>query len=342
MDSPVSKKVVLYSALFITCAVNIPRLFAMNKDGLLGRLAPFNIYLWTLQIVVSFAFCGLLFYLNKDRLHYFSQPWNWKKHGRLFLYNFFVTLCCAVAAGILSRILFRHEGVLKLNGYVLRLLFIAVLIGIECKVLATIYKAQVQERENEQLRHANTMMELALLKAQLNPHFFFNALSSLSGVVRENPGKAQHYIAHLSRIFRYSLNKSKESLVTLEEELNEIYSYSELMKMRFEEGFHIHVQVDRQYYTAQLPHMSLQPLIENALKHNLSTKSYPLKVDITFVDQYLVVQNNLQLKTFPEPGSGIGLANLGERFRILLGMELEISKTSDAFIIKLPLKQVQL
>ena len=338
MYHPLNKKVMLYSSLFITAAVNMPRLLAMNRDGILARLAPFNGYMWTMQVMVSFAFCMLLFFQNKEVLPQLSGGWSFRKHKQLLLYNLGITLACGIVAGIVSRVLFGREGVMRLNGYVARLLFIAFLIIVELKILATLYKSQMKDRENEQLRHANTMMELALLKAQLNPHFFFNALSSLSGVVRESPGKAQHYIAHLSKIFRYSLNKSKESLVTLEEELKEIHSYGELMKMRYEGGFNIDVQVEPSCYTMQLPHMSLQPLIENALKHNLSTINRPLMLTVSVTDDWLTVQNNIQLKPFPEPGEGIGLSNLNERFKILLQREIEIHCTDELFIVKLPLQ----
>lgn len=328
----------LYSSLFITGVVNMPRLLAINRGGILARLAPFNGYLWSMQVIVSFSFCMLLFFQNREVLPQLGGGWSFRKHKQLLLYNLGITLACGIVAGITSRLLFGREGVMRLNGFVARLLFIAFLVLVELKILATLYKGQMKDRENEQLRHANTMMELAMLKAQLNPHFFFNALSSLSGVVRESPGKAQHYIAHLSRIFRYSLNKSKESLVTLEDELKEIASYGELMKMRYEEGFSICVQAGLEYHTAQLPHMSLQPLIENAIKHNLCTVSQPLMMKVELEGNWLIVQNNIQLKPFPEPGEGIGLANLNERFKILLQREIEISSTGKLFIIKLPLQ----
>jgi two-component system LytT family sensor kinase len=338
MYHPLNKKVIVYSSLFITAAVNMPRLLAMNRDGILAKLAPFNGYLWGMQVVVSFAFCMLLFFQNREVLPQLTGGWSFRKHKQLLLSNLGITLVCGIVAGIISRVLFGREGLMRLNGYVARLLFIAFLIIVELKMLATLYRSQMKDRENEQLRHANTMMELALLKAQLNPHFFFNALSSLSGVVRESPGKAQHYIAHLSKIFRYSLNKSKESLVTLEEELKEIDSYSELMKMRYEGGFNLDVQVPPKYYTTLLPHMSLQPLIENALKHNLSTASRPLLLTVNIDNNWLVIQNNIQLKPFPEPGEGIGLSNLNERFKILLQREIEISSTDALFTVKLPLQ----
>ncbi|NII29432.1 histidine kinase [Pseudoflavitalea sp. X16] len=338
MELPVNRKVKLYSALFITAVVSLPRLLAMNRGGVLAKLTPFNPYQWILQVSISFGFCWLLFYLNSNRLQDFNKPWQFRKHGGILLYNLLVTFACALTAGVFSHLLFHRTGVYRLDGYMFRLLSIAFLIAVELKILASVYQVQLRDRENDSLRHANTMMELALLKTQLNPHFFFNALSSLSGVVREDPGKAQQYIAHLSRIFRYSFSKSKQSLVNLEEELNEIHAYGELMKMRHEEGFSINIQVLREYYAAQLPHMSLQPLVENALKHNLAARARPLLLEVSVENNRLVVKNNLQLKPFPEPGAGIGLSNLNDRFKILMGQELEVSSTGTAFLVRLPLK----
>jgi len=177
-----------------------------------------------------------------------------------------------------------------------------------------------------------------MLKGQLNPHFLFNSLSSLSGIIRENPELAQHYVGQLSKVFRYSLQQSGANLVTLGDEINMLKSYGELLTMRFEKAFELVLNIDTPFFKAQIPHLSLQLLLENAAKHNIATLKKPLKVQICINGGYLTVRNNLQEVINPEESTGIGLTNLNERYKILMGEEIEISKTKDEFIVKLPLK----
>jgi two-component system LytT family sensor kinase len=197
-------------------------------------------------------------------------------------------------------------------------------------------ESKEKDKENDQLKTAFLEAELEALKEQLNPHFLFNSLSSLSGIVREDPEKAQYFISHLSKIFRYSLAGSQNHLVTIEDELTMIKSYEELLKMRFETAFQLETSIDKRYLGVMLPHLSLQPLLENAAKHNSASITKPLKVEIFISGHNLVVSNNLQQIIEPENSTGIGLANLNSRFRILMHKEIEIEKSNDSFRVKLP------
>ncbi|HZE83014.1 MAG TPA: histidine kinase [Puia sp.] len=335
MNHPLSKRVIIYSTLFITGTMSLPRLLARGE--LLNNLVPFSWAEWLVSLITSCLFCMAVLSYNKRNFHQFNAPFQLAGHGKMILANIFLLLVFSFAGGSISR-LFIQSRFFLFNGYLLRMIFIHVLLITELKVLATLYYAGQKERENEQLRYANTSMELELLKAQLDPHFFFNALSSLSAVVRENPAMAQQYIAHLSKIFRYSLYRPAQSLVTLKEELDELHSYSELMRMRYEGGFKLEVRIDPRHYPDKLPHMSLQPLIENALKHNIATTDRPLSVLVCLNGDMLEVSNNLQPKSSPEPGAGIGLGNLNERYKILSGKEIGIFRGQNKFLIKLPLQ----
>jgi len=148
---------------------------------------------------------------------------------------------------------------------------------VEMLVLRIIYllrQAQARELETEQIKSRYLRSELELMKQQLNPHFFFNSLSTLSGIVRENPVKAQQFIGHLSRTFR-NLLQEQQQLIPLKDELQHLHSFTELLKMRFEEGIVITVDVPAQYHQQLLPHLSLQLLIENAAKHNRAIAAQP-------------------------------------------------------------------
>jgi LytS/YehU family sensor histidine kinase len=141
----------------------------------------------------------------------------------------------------------------------------------------------------------------------------------------------------MSNVFRHALIHSGTSLVSIEQEINNIRSYEQLMVLRLEKGFHLNVNVSSSLLHYRIPHLSLQPLLENATKHNIATVEKPLIVHIYDEDGWLNVSNNLQPIATPEYSTGIGLVNLNERFRLLLHREIEISKTNDRFLVKLPL-----
>jgi two-component system LytT family sensor kinase len=161
----------------------------------------------------------------------------------------------------------------------------------------------------------------------------------LSGIIRENPELAQHYVSQLSKVFRYSLQQSGADLVTLGDELNMLKAYGELLTMRFEDAFKLAIKIDTPYFKNKLPHLSLQLLLENAAKHNIATLKKPLNVELSINGGYLEFRNILQEVATPEDSTGIGLSNLNDRYKILMGREIEILKTDEHFIVKLPLHE---
>lgn len=338
MRQPLHKKIILYSSLLITAFVCFPQLLRLQSNGPGSMLTPFSWDEWVVRIVIEFIFCVSIFYINRKHIDLFQSNLAFFKNVRLLLANVGLLLLFTIIGGSISR-LFVQSKVFLLNGYLLRLTFTLFFVLIEIKIIAALYYAAQKEKENEQLRNINTQMELEMLKQQINPHFLFNTLSSLSAVIRENPSKAQGFVSHLSKIFRYSLSNKNRHLVMLGEELEKLNSYVELINMRMEEGFQLINNIPKDFYERLLPQTSLLPLIENALKHNIATKEKPLLVTMNVDDDELIVANNLQLKIFPEHGTGIGLTNVNERFRILLNEEITILKTDKFFIIKLPLKR---
>ncbi|HTF27750.1 MAG TPA: histidine kinase [Flavitalea sp.] len=337
MNQPFSKRVIFYSSLFITLTLNSAKLLALKKDGVFARLMPFDWLEWLIQMIINFLFCLVIFYYNRKKVTVFSKSFSLKPHGSILAVNLLIIVCFSSMGAVINRMFFA-QGLLPGAGYFTKLTLSVILIAIIFRVITALYKVQLKETENQELRNANLRMELELLKSQLNPHFFFNALSSLSGIVRENPNKAQQYIGHLSKIFRYSLHNSQKHLVALYEELNEIYSYAQLIKMRYEGCFDLKVEIDASWLQHQLPPISLQPLLENALKHNIVSIEKPLKIWIVVSDGILEVTNTLQPISFPQKRTGIGLSNLNDRYRILLHKEIEIIRTDKTFVVKLPLK----
>jgi two-component system, LytTR family, sensor kinase len=190
--------------------------------------------------------------------------------------------------------------------------------------------------ENEHLKNENLSVQLASLKNQLNPHFLFNSLNTLSWLINEDKEKSQRYLQKLSQVLRYSLSLQEQSLVPLKEELTLVENYIFLLQMRFGNNLKVVRKIENTQF--QIPPLSLQLLIENAIKHNIISTISPLSIWIESNEdnKTIIVRNTLNLKSNSE-GTGIGLVNLNERFKILANKEIEIEQNEKEFIVKLPL-----
>jgi LytS/YehU family sensor histidine kinase len=189
--------------------------------------------------------------------------------------------------------------------------------------------------ENERLIADNIRIRYEVLKNQVDPHFLFNSLNTLDGLIGMDTDKAHEYVQHLSQVFRYAI--SNKEIMYLKEELNFTESYAHLMKIRYGENFQIQYDIDEKYKTWYIMPISLQLLVENAVKHNVISTKYPLVLTIeTTSNDTIRVRNAIQLKKEAEQGEGIGLANLRERYELLFQKEVSITMT-DVFCVEIPL-----
>ncbi len=188
--------------------------------------------------------------------------------------------------------------------------------------------------ENEHLKSENLLVQLSSLKNQLNPHFLFNSLNTLSWLINEDKEKSQRYLQKLSQVLRYSLSMQEQSLVPLKEELTLVDSYIFLLQIRFGNNLQIIKNIEEVQF--KIPPLSLQLLIENAIKHNVISTASPLSIWIELRDNVLIVRNTHKPKPNSE-GTGIGLVNLNERFKILASQEVDIEQNEKEFKVVLPL-----
>ncbi len=190
--------------------------------------------------------------------------------------------------------------------------------------------------ETEKMKNERLKVQYQSLKDQLNPHFLFNSLNVLSNLVYENPDTANAFIEKLARVYRYVLDVQQEELVSLDREISFAKSYLELQKIRFGNKLEIHIDVkeDDQVF---LPPLALQMLLENALKHNKATRENPLKIKIRLEGDFLRVSNNLQKRGVDVPASGIGLANIRERYRFFTEVPMHTDFSDGVFTARLPL-----
>lgn len=189
--------------------------------------------------------------------------------------------------------------------------------------------------ENERLIAENIRIRYEVLKNQVDPHFLFNSLNTLDGLISLDQEKAHEYVQNLSSVFRYAIGNKE--VLHLSEELEFTESYAGLMKIRYGENFQIQYRIDDKYRSWFVMPISLQLLVENATKHNIISTKYPLIVTIeTTPNDTIRVINNIRLKTDADPGEGIGLANLTERYKLLFQKEIVITKAED-FCVEIPL-----
>lgn len=332
-------KICWYSALFITLTVNAARLMALRENGIIARYWQFNVYEYSFQFLYNMFFCVFLAYLNLQEGSWLSIYRQNRHKLPYYLYNVVVVVAGTGLGGLIHFKLFSegHIPGIIAKGYAARFTISTILVAVIVRLVLLMREGRRKDTVNEQLKTVYLEAQLEALRANLNPHLFFNSLSSLSGIVREDPRQAQGYIFHLSNVYRHALIHSGTSLVSIEQEINVINSYNQLIVLRLEKGFQLNISIKASLLHYRIPHLSLQPLLENATKHNMATVEKPLVVHIYDEEGWLHVSNNLQPIGTPENSTGMGLVNLNERFRLLLHREIEISKTNHQFLVKLPL-----
>jgi two-component system, LytTR family, sensor kinase len=194
--------------------------------------------------------------------------------------------------------------------------------------------------EAEALKRENIEAQYETLKNQLDPHFLFNNLNTLTAIVEENPKQAVDFIQNLSHVYRYVLQNRDKTMVTLAEELKLAKAYIFLLKNRYETNLSIEIDIPNVILTKEIPPMSLQLLLENVVKHNIIDNKHPLSIKLFFDEKqgYLVVQNSLHKKNIKEESTKIGLQNINNRLRLMNQNELIIVENTQDFSVSIPLK----
>lgn len=211
-----------------------------------------------------------------------------------------------------------------------------ILITIAALLETKIHDINVQQ-SLQQAYKEKAEMEYENLKQHLNPHFLFNSLAAVIGLIKTEPALAVEFIRNLNGVYRYVLQHKNEQLVTLQAELDFAKQYFQLQKTRFGAGLDIDIAVSEEYLQKKIVPVTLQNLIENAIKHNSTAEDAPLKIAIIADNDCLLVQNNLQVKSFVETSNRQGLKNLTLLYSYLTSRPVEISSKDQLFTVKLPL-----
>lgn len=211
-------------------------------------------------------------------------------------------------------------------------------------VYETVFLVRETENEmlrSEQLERARAEAELEALKNQIDPHFIFNSLNTLSHLIEEKPLKARIFNDNLAEVYRYILQNKKKELVFLREELAFIRDYFTLLAIRFEQAVELRLELKEELAGQVLiPPLALQLLVENAIKHNEFSDSRPLLIRIGEEGESLFVENPNRKRSWRKAGSKIGLDNLKERYKLITGKNVLVEETMDHFRVKLPLLKI--
>jgi len=252
-----------------------------------------------------------------------------------------------VITGLLSYLLLAvWNHYLRHDVYTNRALFTSQVIMILVSIqLSSIYEIVYlnKERESDLIKierseKLKVQAQLDALKSQIDPHFIFNSLNTLSYLIRQSPDKAQLFNDTLARVYRYILANKEKDLVPLKQEIEFASNYFYLLKIRYQAGLHLLIKMDSvsiEHYS--IPPLSLQALIENAIKHNHFSEKLNLTIEITISENEIKVVNLKNNKKFDIQSSQIGLANLNERYSLIVNKDITILQTPEYFKVLLPI-----
>ena len=258
-------------------------------------------------VVLNVALTYILNYINfvliqgDDINDFFSRKWNF---GNWFMINFALLI----------------SAFLHARGFMVAMKQNAKKEVVEQKLIAKSANAQFES-----------------LKNQLDPHFLFNSLNVLDSLIEENPKQAQQFTNAMSKIYRYVLEQKDKELVSVEEEIDFAKTYCELLKTRFEDAVTFEFNIDENTKKSFVVPLSLQLLLENAIKHNFATSAKPLHIKIFTENGNLIIENNLQTRELPNKSTGVGLANIVSRYNLLTDRNVFVEKSEDFFRVKLPI-----
>lgn len=225
-------------------------------------------------------------------------------------------------------------------------ILIVALVNVICVLFVThVYETvfMVKEQQNEQLKNAElnrakAEAELAALKNQVDPHFMFNSLNTLSYLIPRDSQKALLFTENLAEVYRYILSQKDQTLVLLEDELVFTHKYTDLLHLRFGDALHIKKRFNgatEKHYL--IPPTSVFVAFENAVKHNEISEKHPMQIDVDVTGDKLIITNSLRPRQSLQPSSRIGLRNLDERFKIITGTGINSLRHNDSFVVEFPL-----
>ncbi len=333
-------KSILKVSLYITGAISLVSILTSLNSGI--------VWMDQLEYVgISFIYAFIITATNSYYNDFLSKLYSWEEQTQKRLwFGALGSILLTVLSFGLARVLvvvgiYGKEFTAFLQnenlGNYISALLIAILVSAILHAFY-FYKALQDTKVKEQKIIAGTASaKFDALKNQLDPHFLFNSLNVLTSLIEEDPAQAQKFTTSLSKVYRYVLEQKNKDLVSVDEELQFAKTYVKLLKMRFEDSIVLDIPEHSSNPDAKIVPLSLQLLLENAVKHNIITSSKPLHIRIHEEGDVLMVTNNLQEKQVVKKSSGVGLQNIQQRYGLLSSRFMVVDKTATVFSVKLPM-----
>ncbi len=309
------------------------------------REFTFRLFFGTIfSFILALLIIGIdIFFINRIDKKY---PWSESPSIRVFADSMLALTSAIVISGTITALLnlfFPYKdnviNVIITNSAITAVINIIIVAVIESYLFFR--KSQESELKAERLEKENAQIRLELLKSELNPHFLFNSMNTLSALIEKDSEKAQHFVSEFSAVYRYILDVIDKYVVPVEEEINFIKSYFTLQKIRFSDNIELQINLTDEVMESILPPLSFQLLVENAIKHNAISKEKKLFISISVDNNFIVVKNNIIPKISKSGSKGIGLNNLKKRYEYTTEKAPQITVTEEEFIVKLPIMEAE-
>ncbi|ARN70995.1 histidine kinase [Nonlabens sp. SCSIO 43208] len=307
----------------------------------------FNFQEEAINFGINFMFTVVLTAVNQWWFNFISKYYDWETHtvGRLIfgaLGSIILTMIALFVCYIIVVLGFYQKSLEffwanQSAEYYWLGLIITVIVSLIYHAVY-FYRLSLNKKVKEQKVIARSATaQFDALKSQLDPHFLFNSLNVLVSLIEENPKAATKFTTSLSKVYRYVLEQRNKELVTINEELQFARTYVNLLKTRFENSIEVIIPNEASNPDAQVVPLSLQLLLENAVKHNVVSDTKPLLIEIFEDGDMLAIKNNLQPKQVVKRSSGVGLNNIASRYALLSNRKMSIDKQDDNFRVNIPI-----
>ena len=327
--------------LLISGILGIPSyaVFALIRNFPFSQITLYAYVEYSLTAVFSFF---LIFELQHWKSKWLNQyiPWNRRLDLRFFIELISSLLITAVVVftsySFLYKVIWEMDIFLpSLYFYVSLVFFISLCFVAFVNAVPLIEEWKKTILKTEALEKDNLKARMEALRTQLSPHFLFNNLSILNGLIEDDPKAAKAFTSKMADVFRYIISHKNDEIVPLKEEMKFIKDYIFLLETRFKDKFRVDITIANEEFW--IPPVTLQQLVENAIKHNQTSYSKPLEIRIKQEEDFLVVENEKNAIRTPVVSTGIGLLNITQRFEHLTDRKVDFSDLNDTFTVKIPL-----
>ena len=331
----------------VIVSLKITLIFALLFT-LINQNFSFKAIGYTLLISAMYSFgLGFIQGIINDSL---SNKWDWIEHTNTRIWAGIVTTVLYTVPVVL---LIDYVNFIVISGYNVdrffsgrylwqHVFYIILSFGVSAFIHARGFMIQwknavKQESTKQEIVAKTETAKFESLKNQLDPHFLFNSLNVLTSLIGENPQQAERFTTKLSKVYRYVLEQRNKDLVPIEEELKFAKTYMELLGMRFEEAVQFNIPDNISNNELKIVPLSLQLLLENAVKHNVVSTSKPLTINIYEEGSYLMITNNVNPKEAIGKSTKIGLQNIADRYGLITDKGVKIENNNKTFKVSLPL-----